>query len=365
MEIPTHNALVIVAPRAPYEVRQYPTITPTGNEVKVRVQWTTSTPFDLHQADGGLLVEPPFRPGLSPAGVVVEVGPDVKHFRVGDAVVGFAHQQPQWKAHQEYSTAPEWVFGKFPDTLTMQQAVTVTEDLATAFNTLVTDLRLPAPWPKPQDYIPPRADERILIWGAASCVGQVLIQVLKYYGYRHIVGTASPHNHELLKKLGVESCFDYKSPTVIQDILRAHQQGDGPAFPLIVDCIGSQAGSVAPVSKLAGSGATVAVMLPVIVKHATDEETPEFLMEGVEASAQWAEGVTVHGVRTFLFWKNEFFRDRLLPEIMPQLLAEGHLVPLPFQVVEGRDLLERATNALNLVRKGVSGKKLIWRVSEE
>lgn len=108
----THKSLVIVAPRAPYEIHQYPTISPTGDEILVHVKWTASNPLDLHQADGGLLVEAPQRTGSSSAGVVVEVGPDVKHLRVGDSVFGYAHQQPGWKAHQEYATAPEWVFGK-------------------------------------------------------------------------------------------------------------------------------------------------------------------------------------------------------------------------------------------------------------
>lgn len=50
---------------------------------------------------------------------------------------------------------------------------------------------------------------------------------------------------------------------------------------------------------------------------------------------------------------------------MPTLLAKGYVTPNRFRVVEGRNLLERATNALGLIRKGVSGEKLIWRVSEE
>lgn len=107
-----HNSLVAVNPRAPYEIRQYPTVSPTGDEILIRVKWTASTPFDLHQADGGLFLEEPQRTGSAAAGVVVEVGSDVQHFKVGDRVFGYAHQQPDWKAHQEYATAPEWVFGK-------------------------------------------------------------------------------------------------------------------------------------------------------------------------------------------------------------------------------------------------------------
>jgi NADPH:quinone reductase-like Zn-dependent oxidoreductase len=106
-----HNGLVLVKSRT-YEVQRFPRIPPQGNEITVNVKWTASTPLDLHQADGGLLLEHPFRTGSTGAGIVVGVGPDVKHFKVGDRVFGFAHQEPKWKTHQEYATAPEWVFGK-------------------------------------------------------------------------------------------------------------------------------------------------------------------------------------------------------------------------------------------------------------
>jgi hypothetical protein len=59
------------------------------------------------------------------------------------------------------------------------------------------------------------------------------------------------------------------------------------------------------------------------------------------------------------------FREKLQTEIMPALLAQGIVRPNRYQVIEGSSLLERATKALNLLREGVSGEKLIWRVSNE
>ncbi|OTB07285.1 hypothetical protein M426DRAFT_54159 [Hypoxylon sp. CI-4A] len=351
----THNSLVIVKPRAPYEIRQFPTVKPTGDEIRVHVLWTASTPLDLHQADGGLLIEAPTRTGSTQAGIVVEVGPDVRHFQPGDRVFGFAHQQQHWKAHQEYSTAPEWVFGKVPDDFSLEQAVTVPENLITAFNTIATDLQLPTPWPKPEGYVPPRADDRILIWGAASSVGQFIIQVLKFYGYRNVIATASPRHHEFLKQLGAKECFNYRNPTIVDDLLHGRQDEDAPVFPLIVDCIGSQAGSVFPISKLAQNGSIVAIMTPVILKHSTEAEAPEYTMDAAP-TADWADGVEVRGVRTHFYWKTE---------IMPALLASGDIKPNRFRIIEGKDLVERATNALDLLRRGVSGEKLVWRVSEE
>ena len=51
--------------------------------------------------------------------------------------------------------------------------------------------------------------------------------------------------------------------------------------------------------------------------------------------------------------------------IMPEMLAQGIVKPNKYRIVEGKDMVERATNALNLLRDGISAEKLVWRVSEE
>lgn len=82
----THAAVVTVAPRAPLEIRQVPTSRPEGNEVRIRVEWTTSGPLDLHKADGGLLVTHPEVLGGGIAGSVVQVGESVQNLSLGDRV---------------------------------------------------------------------------------------------------------------------------------------------------------------------------------------------------------------------------------------------------------------------------------------
>lgn len=52
----THRAVVMVGIKKPLEIMEVPTVKPEGDEVRVRVEWTASTPLDLHQNDGGLLV---------------------------------------------------------------------------------------------------------------------------------------------------------------------------------------------------------------------------------------------------------------------------------------------------------------------
>jgi hypothetical protein len=82
----THPAVVTASVRGPLEVIQVPTIKPSSGEVLVKVEWTSSTPLDLHQNDGGLLVKHPQVLGDGIAGTVVEVGPNLKNLKLGDKV---------------------------------------------------------------------------------------------------------------------------------------------------------------------------------------------------------------------------------------------------------------------------------------
>jgi NADPH:quinone reductase-like Zn-dependent oxidoreductase len=108
----THAAVATVALRAPLALIQVPTVTPVANQVRVRVEWTASTPLDLHQADGGVAVTHPQVMGDGTAGTVVEVGPGVRNLEVGDKVFGFTWRKREEKAHQEYVTTEEYLFGK-------------------------------------------------------------------------------------------------------------------------------------------------------------------------------------------------------------------------------------------------------------
>jgi hypothetical protein len=49
---------------------------------------------------------------------------------------------------------------------------------------------------------------------------------------------------------------------------------------------------------------------------------------------------------------------------MPAFLTERIVKPQRYRVVEGDSLLERATNALDALRDGVSREKLVWRTGE-
>lgn len=134
----------------------------------------------------------------------------------------------------------------------------------------------------------------ILIWGGSSSVGQFAIQILKYYGYNNILTTSSKRNHAKLQSLGAKHAFDYNDPDVVSQISKT-----GP-IPFIYDCIGSQGGSLKPISKIAKTGAKVAILLPVIVRDSSETEDPIYEMD-VKKAADWEDGVDARGVRTHFY----------------------------------------------------------------
>lgn len=200
------------------------------------------------------------------------------------------------------STSPP----QLPTNHTLPPAVTLPNNFVSAFHAITADLDLPLPWPKPSSYIPEHANSAILIWGGSSSVGQFALQILRYYGYRNLLTTASKQHHELLKEYGARECFDYRDGDVVDALLNsaAHVTDhhtttctNAPAIAFILDCIGSQEASIRPISKLAQTGAKVAILLPVIVRDASEDIEPIYAMD-VNSIVPWKEGVEVRGVRT-------------------------------------------------------------------
>ncbi|KAL9632003.1 MAG: hypothetical protein Q9164_005575, partial [Protoblastenia rupestris] len=184
--------------------------------------------------------------------------------------------------------------------------------------------------------------------------------VLRYYGFGNVVATASRRNFELVKGCGALEVFDYADEDVGERIEAKVGRVD-----LVLDCIGSAEGSVRPISRIVGEGgAKVAILLPIIVRDATELVEPEYAMDG-QAVAEWKEGVEVKGVRTHNYLNNQFHAEHLQPNIMPAMLAQGIVKPNKQKIVEGPTLLDRAQKAMDMLRrKEVSGERLVWKVAE-
>lgn len=372
----SHPAVVIAATRAPLEILTQQTEAPGAGEALIHVEWTSSTPLDLHQADGGLLVKPPQVMGSSFGGTVVALGPidptnpdfHNSKLEVGDTVFGFTFRNARERGHQTYLTTSTFLCSRLPPNLTLEQAVAVPTNLVTAFHTITADFELPLPWPV-QELSKENRDAPILLWGAASSVGDYALQVLHHWGYENLLAVASKRHHARLKALGAKATFDYNDSNVVEQIVSyAGTLSEAELrIPYILDCIGSLESTLRPITKIAEPGAKVAVMLPVINVHAGKDTPPEYEMDVSKSlPSEWREGVKVMGTRTHFYLRNELFKARLQSEIVPTLLEKGIIQPNKIRIVEGKTLLERAENALSLLRdQAPSGEKLVWRVADE
>jgi NADPH:quinone reductase-like Zn-dependent oxidoreductase len=376
----THKAIITTAVRTPLSEADYPTVAPVDNEVLIRMSWTASTPLNLHQADGGLLVAHPQCLGGTTVGTVVAVGPAAKRFKVGDRVFGYTWRNDKEKAMQQYITAPEFLFAKTPAGIDERALATVPDSFVTAWHTLTQECKIELPWPIPEGYVNPIRDEPILVWGGSGSVGQFVLQTLKLYGFANIVATASRRHHEMVKKFGAKEAVDYRDSDVVSQVKAA---AAGKPFKYIIDCIGNLDGTVKPIAQIAEPGATAAIMLPVIVRDATDDLPPVYAMD-VREDTTWKDGVNTIGVRTHFYLnvsislsrlvsvceltirQNAFNAEHLQPEIMPTVIGSGAVHPTNFRVVEGKTMVERANNMLGILRrKEVSAERLVWRLNEQ
>ncbi|KAI8198872.1 hypothetical protein KHU50_008393 [Colletotrichum sp. SAR 10_65] len=362
----THKAVATPAKRAPLILLDRATEPPGPGEVLIHNEWTASSPLDLHRADGGLLCTYPEVMGGGAAGTVVAVGPGGDgRLRAGDQVFAFAFHLPREKAHQEFATVPEYLVSKLPGNITPQEAVTVPTNLITVFHAATADLGLELPWPKPEGWTPSgkKGEAAVVVWGAASSVGVYAVQVLRHWGYRNVIAVASEKHHAYLRNIGARETFSYRDGDVARKILGVVGE---EGVPYVLDCIGSVEGTLRPLTKIAGRGTKVAVMLPVIVRDATEEVEPEYEMDVSKVLVgEWAAGVEVRGVRTHFYLENEFFKEKMQREIVPTLLEEGIIKPNRQKIVEGPTMLERAQKAIELLRaRDPSGERLVWRVSD-
>ena len=165
----------------------------------------------------------PFILGFDTAGEVVEVGPGVTRFKVGDRVVGHAngtdekYNSPAHGAFQLYTVLLVNAASSIPSTLSYESAAVLPLGLSTAacglFQKDQLALQHPSTSPKP-------TGKTLLVWGGATSVGCNAIQLAVAAGYE-VLTTCSPKNFDYVKKLGASQAFDYNSKTVINDLIRA------------------------------------------------------------------------------------------------------------------------------------------------
>ncbi|WP_113654634.1 NADP-dependent oxidoreductase [Pedobacter namyangjuensis] len=129
------------------------------------------------------------------AGVIKEIGKNVRDFKVGDEVYARASDY-HIGTFAEYISIDEQDVALKPKNLSMEEAASVPLVGLTAWQALVEKAKL-------------KKGQKVFIQAGSGGVGTIAIQLAKYLGAT-VATTASAHNFELVKRLGADVMIDYR-----------------------------------------------------------------------------------------------------------------------------------------------------------
>lgn len=198
---------------------------PRAGEILVRNRATSVNPVDSAVREGygsayfeaKGMVKLPFIPGRDVAGVVVEIGPGVSTFAVGDDV--WAGTLSGGSA--EYVAVPaEWA-ARLPTTLSPLPAASMPYVALTAWTALVKHARL-----TPEN----TSGKKIIVPRGAGGVGSFAIQLLKAWG-AHVATICSASNIDLVRSLGADIVLDRATQSV-SDVLSDYDVAFDTSFDM-------------------------------------------------------------------------------------------------------------------------------------
>ncbi|KAH8621081.1 Trans-enoyl reductase actts2 [Alternaria postmessia] len=204
----TRRALVVQS-QGEVQVEEIPLPTLRDEYITVKVKAVALNPGDWkmlygpHATPGSIL-------GCDYSGVVEKVGRAVNALLTpGDRVAGFAFGGCPYN-HDEggfasYVTAKGDIQAKLSDSISFEDAATLGVGITTVGQAMYQALGLPLPPAIIQEAA------SILVYGASTATGTLAVQYAKLTGLK-VFATASPHNFDLLKKLGADEVFDYRDP---------------------------------------------------------------------------------------------------------------------------------------------------------
>ncbi|KAL2557020.1 putative quinone-oxidoreductase-like protein [Forsythia ovata] len=185
---------------------EVPIPTPGKDEVLLKLEATSLNPVDWKIQKG--MIRPflprrfPCIPATDVAGVVQEVGPGVKNFKPGDAVVAMLNHATGGGL-AEYAVAKESLTVPRPPELSAAEGAGLPVAGLTAHMALTrsAEVKLDGSGPR----------KNILITAASGGVGHYAVQLAKL-GNTHVTATCGARNVDFVKSLGADEVLDYKTP---------------------------------------------------------------------------------------------------------------------------------------------------------
>lgn len=242
---------------------------PKVNEVLVKIHATTVSAGDwrMRKADPFLarLFNGLFKPtkvnilGFEVAGVIEQVGPDVKTFKPGDEV--FAQCGFRFGGYAEYTCLPvNDLIALKPSNMTFEEAAAVPVGGLTALRFLK------------QAGI--KQGDSVLIYGASGSVGTFAVQIARAYG-ADVTAVCSTANASMVAQLGAHHVIDYTGTDFTKS---------GKKYDIIFDAVGKTSKSVCK-SLLTSTG-----------KFVTVKTNPKKNSNDLQELKQWIEAGHVRSV---------------------------------------------------------------------
>ena len=216
---------VVYTKYGPPEVLQIKEVdmpSPKDNEVLIKIYATTvnrsdcgfrSAEYFVSRLITGLVKPKRLIPGSEFAGEVVEVGKEVRKFKVSDKVFGF--EDVRSGAHAEYMTqAADCSIAKMPKGFSYQEVAPAGEGATYALNAI-----------KAADI---RKGQNVLVYGASGAIGSAAVQLLKAID-AEVTAVCGTKNIQKIKSLGADVAIDYQK----QDFTQIDDQ-----FDLVFDAVG-------------------------------------------------------------------------------------------------------------------------------
>jgi len=199
------------------EVVDVPKPRATGHEVVVQVKAAGINPGESKLREGMMrsfaALEFPSGEGSDFAGIVSEVGPDVRHFKMGDAVVGHTDKRA---SHAEYVGVSEDDLVLKPELVSWEVAGALFVAGTTAYASVQ------AVGLKPGD--------KVIVSGASGGVGSIAVQ-LAILRHAEVYGIAGEDNHDWLRSKGIV-------PISYSGDVRANIQAVVPRPDAFIDTVG-------------------------------------------------------------------------------------------------------------------------------
>ncbi|KAG0708121.1 chaperonin 10-like protein [Suillus ampliporus] len=334
------NALFLQSKQGQFAVNSHSIPKPGKGEVLIKVYSAALNPVDYKIQEYGMFVETyPVVLGEDIAGLVEEVGEDVRNFAKGDRVFTHGSFSNDRSGFQQFTLAVTNFTAKIPDNLGYDDAATIPLAFDTASTGLYNDnkygIGLMPPWVN--GGLDKYSRTPIVVIGGASSVGSYVVQLARLSGFSPIIATASPTHEAYLKSLGATHVFDRHMSA--EDLKASVSKVTGGPIQCVYDAISlpetQQVGW-----PLLGPGGFLILTLPASVKEAEGKGRKTIQTYG-----------NPHAKENQLLCSGSWAK-------LSKWLEDGSIKPNRYEVLPNG--LEGIIEGLERMKKGkVSGKKLV------